>query len=134
MALIHCCPHTQENPRKLFIKIVYKRIYRRLEEDISNTQFGFLGRLGGAWDLFQRCRDINQEACYIDFEKAFDKVKGETWQTTSASREQKIDLNDVRILSNLRGQKANVAMVENQPTEEIRCDNERRLHSIIASM
>jgi len=63
---------------KLFVKIIHKRIYRRIEEDIGNTQFGFREGLGTREALFGiNVLFFNQEvyACYIDFEKAFDKVK-----------------------------------------------------------
>ena len=49
---------------KLFLKIIHKRIYRKIEEDISNTQFGFRGGVGtreaflGVNILYQRCLDI----------------------------------------------------------------------------
>ena len=110
---------------KLFLKIIHKRIYRKLEEDISNTQFGFREGLGtrealfGINVFFQRYLDINQEvyACYIDFEKAFDKVKHDKLHQLLVSKN--IDSDDVRIISNLYwGQKANT-VVENQPTEEM---------------
>ena len=110
---------------KLFLKIIHKRIYRKLEEEISSTQFGFREGLGtrealfGINVLFQRCLDINQEvyACYIDFEKAFDKVKHDKLHQLLVSKN--IDSDDVRIISNLYwDQKANT-MVENQQTEEI---------------
>lgn len=110
---------------KLFLKIIHKRIYRKLEEDMSNTQFGFREGLGtrealfGINVLFQRCLDMNQDvfACYIDFEKAFDKVKHDKLHQLLISKN--IDLDDVRIISNLYwGQRANTK-VENRPTEEM---------------
>lgn len=110
---------------KLFLKIIHKRIYRRLEEDISNTQFGFREGLGtrealfGINVLFQRCLDINQDvyACYIDFEKAFDRVKHDRLHQLLLNKN--IDSCDIRIISNLYwGQRANT-LIDNQPTEEM---------------
>ena len=109
----------------LFLKIIHKRIYRRLEVDITNTEFGFREEFGtrealfGINVLFQRCLDINQDvyACYIDFEKAFDKVKHDKLYQLLISRN--IDSDDLRIISDLYwGQRANTR-VENQSTEEI---------------
>lgn len=92
---------------KLFLKIIHKRIYRRLEEYISNTQFGFREGLGtpealfGINVLFQRCLDINQDvyACYIDFEKAFDRVKHDRLHQLLLNKN--INSCDIRIISNL---------------------------------
>ena len=56
-----------------------------LVEGIDKSQFGFRNRLGTRKALFalnvlaQRCMDINIDihVCYVDFEKAFDKVRHE---------------------------------------------------------
>jgi hypothetical protein len=68
---------------KIFLKIVHIRIYKKAEEYMSQEQFGFRNGLGTKEALFsiqilvQRCQDINQNVylCFIDFEKAFDKVR-----------------------------------------------------------
>lgn len=110
---------------KLFLKIIHGRIYKKLEEDMSSTQFGFRAGLGtrealfASSVLFQRCLDMNQDvfACYIDFEKAFDKVKHDKLHQILASKN--IDLEDARIINNLYwGQRANTK-VEDELTEEI---------------
>lgn len=110
---------------KLFLKIIHKRIYRKLEEGISNTQFGFREGLGtrealfGINVLFQRCLDVNKEvyACYIDFEKAFDKVKHDKLHQLLISKG--IDSDDARIIINLYWGQMASAKVENQFTEEM---------------
>ena len=69
--------------------------------------------------LFQRCLDMNQEmyAAFIDFEKAFDKVRHNKLKQLLLSKN--LDLRDVRIVCNLYwGQTANVR-VENDLTEEV---------------
>lgn len=100
---------------KLFLKVIHKRIYGKLEEDISSTQFGFRAGLGtrealfGVGVLFQRCLYVNQDvfACFIDFEKAFDRVRHD--RLVQILLERNIDVRDVRIISNLYwGQKASV--------------------------
>jgi len=66
---------------KLFLKVIHKRIYKKREEQISPTKFGFIKVVGtreallGVQVLIQRCRDVNCDvyACLIDYEKAFDK-------------------------------------------------------------
>lgn len=49
---------------KVFLRVIHQRIYNKLEEEISNMQFGFRKGLGtrealyGIQVLIQRCRDI----------------------------------------------------------------------------
>ena len=51
---------------KVFLKAIHTRIYRKLDVDIVDTQFGFRHGLGTRKSLFalnamcQRCLDINQ--------------------------------------------------------------------------
>ncbi|CAH2090670.1 unnamed protein product [Euphydryas editha] len=74
---------------KIFLKVIHNRIYRKVEENISNTQFGFRNGFGtrdalfGYQVLLQRCWDMNRPVyiCFIDYEKAFDRVQ----QTTQKS-------------------------------------------------
>jgi Reverse transcriptase (RNA-dependent DNA polymerase) len=110
---------------KLFLKIIHKRIYKKLEEGISNTQFGFREGLGtrealfGINVLFQRCLDMNQKvfACYIDFEKAFDKVKHDKLYQLLLKRN--VDSDDIRIISNLYWDQRANTRVDNKLTEEM---------------
>ncbi|XP_030765770.1 uncharacterized protein LOC115889834 [Sitophilus oryzae] len=68
---------------KIFLKVIHRRIYRKLEEDIADTQFGFRNGFSTREALFaynvlmQRCLDVNQNVyvCFIDYNKAFDKVR-----------------------------------------------------------
>lgn len=67
---------------KVFLKVIHEYIYRKLEKNIGETQFGFRKGLGTREALFnlnvliQRARDVNCNvfAYFIDFEKAFDRV------------------------------------------------------------
>lgn len=110
---------------KLFLKIIHERIYRKLEAQIGDTQFGFRNGMGTREALFalqiliQRCRDVNADvyACFIDFNKAFDQVKHD--KLVNILRSTGIDEADIRIIQNLYyGQKASVR-VEGQLTEEV---------------
>ncbi|KAI5633986.1 reverse transcriptase (RNA-dependent DNA polymerase) domain-containing protein [Phthorimaea operculella] len=68
---------------KIFLKVIHCRINNKIEENISDTQFGFRNGLGtrdalfGFQVLMQRCWDMNQTVyiCFIDYEKAFDRVQ-----------------------------------------------------------
>ena len=68
---------------KLFLKVIHNRIYRKLDSNISDCQFGFRNGVGTREALFavnvltQRCLDVNKDvyACLVDYEKAFDRVR-----------------------------------------------------------
>lgn len=68
---------------KIFLKIIHRRIYNKCEGLMGKTQFGFKEGMGTREALFslqmlvQRCQDTNQDVflCFIDYEKAFDKVQ-----------------------------------------------------------
>ncbi|KAL4096625.1 hypothetical protein QTP88_021544 [Uroleucon formosanum] len=70
---------------RIFLKVIHARIYKKAEKHKSQEQFGFRNGLGTRVALFskqilvQRCCDINQKVYlyFIDFEKAFDKVRHE---------------------------------------------------------
>ncbi|KAJ8938736.1 hypothetical protein NQ318_011907 [Aromia moschata] len=76
---------------KAFLNIIQTRVYRRLDERISDTQFGFRKGLGTREALFsiqaliQRARDVNADvfACFIDFEMTFDRVQHDFMNTKS---------------------------------------------------
>jgi len=79
MIINHFCSHTQENARitvtvKLFLKINHKKICKKLEENISNTQFGLSDKLGIRDALFGIFSSTVPFECHIDIEKIFDKV------------------------------------------------------------
>lgn len=109
---------------KAFLNILQARVFRRLDERISNTQFGFRKGLGTREALFsiqvliQRARDVNADVfmCFIDFEKAFDKVQHD--KLISILRESGIDDRDANIISKLYSQQKAIVRVENETSEE----------------
>lgn len=68
---------------KILLKIIHSRIYNKLENEMSDTQFGFRNGLGTREALFcynvlvQRCLDVNKDVyiCFIDYAKAFDSIR-----------------------------------------------------------
>ena len=66
-------------------KIIQKRLEKKIEEEISNTQAGFRKNCGTRDQLFnlkmiiQKCREYNVDLymCFIDYSKAFDCVSHE---------------------------------------------------------
>lgn len=104
---------------KLFLKVLHRRIYRKCEDLLTDTQFGFRGGFGTRDALFamqvlvQRCRDMNKDIflCFIDYEKAFDRVQHE--KLLELLQRVGLDNRDVRIIANLYwGQNANVRVGE----------------------
>ncbi|CAG9795225.1 unnamed protein product [Diatraea saccharalis] len=79
---------------KIFLKIIHQRVYRKCEEGLSDTMFGFRNGFGTRDALFcirvlgERCLDMNQDmfVCFIDFEKAFDKVQHDGCYNYSSTR------------------------------------------------
>lgn len=104
---------------KTFLKVIHERIYPKLEEHIGETQFGFRKGLGTREALFslnvliQRARDVNCDvfACFIDFEKAFDRVNHRKLLETL--RQSGLDDKDIRIISNLYWKQKARVRVEN---------------------
>lgn len=110
---------------KIFLSIIHQRIYHKIEDHIGDTQFGFRKGLGTREALFsievlvQRSRDVNSDVflCFIDFEKAFDRVRHE--KMIEVLRTTGIDDKDLRIIANLYWQQKAVIRVGERSTEEI---------------
>ena len=110
---------------KLFLKVIHNRIYRKLDSDISDSQFGFRNGVGTREALFavnvltQRCLDVNKDvyACLVDYEKAFDRVRHD--QLMKILREKQLDAQDIIIIQNLYYHQTANIRVENVQTEDI---------------
>lgn len=68
---------------KLFLNVIHQRIYKTCKKQLSHCQFGFQNFLGTRVELFclqvlfQRVRAVYNGifACFINYQKAFDKVQ-----------------------------------------------------------
>lgn len=68
---------------KVFLRILHTRLWRKIEENIGETQFGFRNGLETREALFsmqilvQKCLDQQKSIfiCFVDYKKAFDNVK-----------------------------------------------------------
>lgn len=109
---------------KVFLKIVHGRLYPKLEQYISDTQFGFRNGVGTREALFslnvlvQRSRDVGCDvfSCFIDFEKAFDRVNHQ--KLIEILQEHQIDDKDLRIISNLYWNQKAFVQVEGMESEK----------------
>lgn len=92
---------------KIFLRVIHERMRNKAEEYIGDTQFGFRQGLGTREGLFsiqvlvQRCRDMNCDVylCFIDFEKAFDRVRHS--HMINILKSIGMDDKDVRFIANL---------------------------------
>lgn len=111
---------------KIFLKIIHARIYQQCEANIEETQFGFRNAVGTREALFalnvliQRCRDINCDVylCFIDFSKAFDRVKHE--ELISILRKTGADDKNIRIIAKLYWQQTAEVRVGDHKTKKIK--------------
>lgn len=110
---------------KIFLKVIHQRIYKLCEDHIGRTQFGFRNPMGTREALFcvqvlsQRCRDMDCDvyACFVDYQKAFDRVR----HGTLVEILNKIGLDDrnLKIIVNLYwGQTANIR-IESEDSDAI---------------
>ena len=116
---ISLIPHVS----KIMLKILTKRIERRAEEYLSRSQFGF--RKGvGARDaigvlrmLVERSLEFDNEmyVCFIDFEKAFDRVKWDVLMRVL--KKLGIDWRDRRMLAELYMKQEVLVRIEDEMTE-----------------
>lgn len=110
---------------KLFLKLIHQRIYKICEEQISCTQFGFRNALGtrealfSIQVLFQRARDVNHDifACFIDYQKAFDKVQHDKMMEILESIG--LEKQDLRIIANLYWNQTSSVRIESEESDEV---------------
>lgn len=109
---------------KILLRVIQNRIQARCEEIISDAQFGFRGGLGTREALFcmnvllQKCREFQKPVfvCFIDFEKAFDRVRHVRLIETLQRME--IEDRDILLLKNLYwNQSAIVRVDDNSETD-----------------
>lgn len=122
---------------KIFLRIIHSRIRIRCEENISKEQFGFRNGLGTQEALFcmnvliQKMREFRRPMylCFLDFEKAFDKVL----QLFEILDRIGLDPADRRIISNLYlQQNATIMLGNNKYTEPMKIERGVRQGCILS--
>lgn len=111
---------------KLFLKIIHRRIYKKCEDYMSETQFGFRDAVGtrealfSVQVLFQRCRDVNCDvyACFVDYSKAFDRVQHH--KLVEILNTVGIDGRDLEIISRLYWDQSAYVSVEGEKSDAIK--------------
>jgi len=111
---------------KAFLHIIHARIRCICEEDLADSQFGFRNAfvtreaLFGMNLLLQKCRDQRKDvfACFIDYEKAFDRVQHD--KLVDMLRGVGLDDRDIRIIKNLYWNQTAQIKVGNIKTDHIK--------------
>lgn len=110
---------------KVLLKILLNRIHATCEQNIGREQFGFRNGLGTREALFcmrvllQKSCEFRKNiyVCFIDFEKAFDRV--EHTKLFQCLKSKNIDNYNMRLLVNLYYNQTAAVRVENETTGEI---------------
>lgn len=110
---------------KVLLRIIQQRIYRKCEEQLDETQFGFREGLGTREALFaitvmlQKCREYNKDVyvCFIDFQKAFDKVQHD--KLIENLKSIKLDPSDIQLIKNIYYNQTAVVRVGDIETDEV---------------
>lgn len=103
---------------KVFLKIIHNLIHQKLDMDMSETQFtkglGTRKALFSLNVLIQRGLDVNQNvyACFIDYNKAFDKVRHD--QLMSILKVKHLNYRDQQIISNLYYNQKAIVCIDKQ--------------------
>ena len=92
---------------KILLRIIMKRMRNKLSPEISRSQFGFVSDSGTRNAIFtlqtlmERSIEVQKDLylCFIDYSKAFDKVKHEN--LFKILTQLQVDSKDLRILQNL---------------------------------
>ena len=92
---------------KILLRVVLTRIRNKIRPQISEEQYGFVKGKGTRNAIFvlrnlaEKTLEVNQDLylCFVDYEKAFDKVKHEDLMKMLERLE--IDGKDLRIIKNL---------------------------------
>jgi len=108
---------------KILLKVLTKRIEARAKDFLSEGQFGFRSGVGtrdaiGVMRmLYERCLDHGNDLyiCYIDFEKAFDRVRWDIMM--KVLKELSVDWRDRRMIKDLYMRQEAVVRLESGDTE-----------------
>ena len=92
---------------KILLRIILKRVRSKIRPELSQAQFGFVSGKGTRNAIFclrtiaERSIEVqkNLYVCFVDYEKAFDKVKHE--ELLKLLRDIHLDGRDLRLIQNL---------------------------------
>ena len=108
---------------KVLLRVLLRRMRKCLRPEISRTQFGFVPDKGTRNAIFtlsmlmERCIQVQKDLyiCFIDYSKAFDKVRHDELFNILASLD--IDGKDLRIIRNLYWDQNAAVRIEGEVSE-----------------
>ncbi|KAK3769432.1 hypothetical protein RRG08_066439 [Elysia crispata] len=108
---------------KALLRVLMLRMRKSLRPEIAKTQFGFVPDKGTRNAIFtlsmlmERCIEVQKDLyiCFIDYSKAFDKVKHE--KLFEILNQQDIDGKDLRVLRNLYWDQTAAVRVDGELSE-----------------
>ena len=113
---------------KIILKVLNDRLNRKVEETVDDVQFGFRKGMGTRNATFM-LRMVMERAiekqkdlfiCFVDFEKAFDRVRHE--QMTERLMELGVDMADLRVLTDLYWEQKAVVRIGEDKSEWTRIE------------
>ena len=101
--LISLMPHAT----KIFLRVILNRVKQRIDVEVDEVQFGFRPGRGTREGIFsfnimaQKHLEVKKEmyVCFIDYAKAFDRVKHE--KLIECLKDIGLDGKDIRVITNL---------------------------------
>ncbi|CAH2096300.1 unnamed protein product [Euphydryas editha] len=110
---------------KIFLSIIHDRIRAKCDDQLGASQFGFRSGMGTREAQFalnvlvQKCRDKQRNVylCFIDYEKAFDRVKHE--ELMNILENIGLDDKDLRIIRSLYWNQSATVRVDGEQTDPI---------------
>lgn len=110
---------------KVLLRIIQRRMAKKCEEKMSREQFGFRPGMGTREALYclqvllQKCREFRKKvfACFIDFEKAFDKVQH--GKLAESLKRIGLDDWDIRLIVNLYWKQTAFVEIGNTESQQI---------------
>lgn len=110
---------------KILLKIIHNRIYKKAEERIGKTQFGFRTGIGTREAIFslsqitEKAMEMNIPLflCFIDYEKAFDRIRHD--KLIEILKKIGLDSKDIRIIRDAYWNQKTKVKIDNEETEWI---------------
>ena len=113
---------------KVVLRVLRARLKRKIEENLTQEQYGFRSGKGTTNAIFSLNMIIERAVekqkdlylCFVDFEKAFDMVKHE--EMSRMLEDIGVDGKDIRLIVNLYWDQKAAVRIENEKTEWVKIE------------
>ena len=108
---------------KLLLRVIQERIYKKIDDEVGETQFGFRKESGTREGIFslniiaQKYMDVKEDLylCFIDYSKAFDRVHHA--QLIECLKKIGLDGKDINLIGSLYWNQKAAIRIEDQLSE-----------------